>query len=69
MKFWAFKVDLHMKSGAAIGGYVTHMTKNIKGNDLVRLTWEGDMPFYFRMDDVSAITYTRVVNWRKMFRG
>ena len=69
MKLFAYKVRLHMKSGAILLGYATRLTKRTEGNDLTNLEWRGNMPFYFRLDDVSAVTVSRVLNWRWLFRS
>lgn len=68
MKLYAFKVKLHLNSGAVLEGYVTRLKKTFNGNDLTGLEWEGDMPFYFRLADISAVETVQVLNWRKMFR-
>ena len=69
MRLWAYKVKLHMKSGAAIDGYVWELAKTGLGNELRGLKWEGSMPFYFNLDEISAVVLHRVINWRKLFRG
>ncbi|QJA43041.1 hypothetical protein [Phaeobacter phage MD18] len=68
MYIYGFKVKLHMKSGAVLQGYVTELEKKFSGNELTGLSWSGTMPFYVRLDDISAVEATRVLNWRRMFR-
>lgn len=68
VNLYAFKVKLHMKSGAVLEGYVTRLKKNFNGNDLTGLEWEGTMPFYFRLNDISAVEAKQVLNWRRLFR-
>ena len=68
MNIYAHRVKLHMKSGAVLHGYVTRLKKSFTGNDLTGLEWEGDMPFYFRLADISAVETEQVFNWRRMFR-
>jgi len=68
MKLFGYKVKLHMKSGAVLEGYVTKLTKRFDFGNLACLEWVGDMPFYLRLDDISAITSKRVINWRRLFQ-
>lgn len=69
MKLFVFDVRIHMKSGAVLKGIVTNMTKHMTGNGLSSLKWDGTMPFYFKLDDVTAVEVTRRLNWRRLFRN
>lgn len=58
MKSSKFKVRLHMKSGKTITFKCDKITsKFVNGDKLTSLSVEGGkLPFYFRLDEVEAIT-------------
>lgn len=61
------KVKIHMKSGAVITSWAYTLVKTSNGNDLTGLEWTGDLPFYVRLADISAIETKAHYNWRRLF--
>lgn len=69
MRFFAYKIELHMRNGSVLKGHVTSFKQKTRGDDLTSLSWEGGtMPFYFRLSDVVAVTTKKIINWRRLFR-
>lgn len=68
MNLHRYTVYLYMRSGAVITGDVTRLKQKHQGDDLTGLSWDGDMPFYFRMADITAIVTKRRLNWRGLFK-
>lgn len=67
MRFFGNHVKLHMKSGLILEGYVTRMVKTTDDGHLIKLSWDGTMPFHFSIHEVVAIETKRVINWRRLF--
>lgn len=68
MRFFKYNVKLHLKSGTTVKAKrLRSLKKRYSGNELTGLEWEGKMPFYIRLEDISAIETQAVLNWRGIF--